>query len=764
MTPVFARVLLFLTILAHTFFLSAQTRDAKRLESVAHGVPRLRSPVDYVNPNIGGIAHLLTTLTPDVQQPHGMVTISPVVDATVTDVYLAPRILGFSIGRSILTPAVLGAADKAVTTLPAIDHDREIATPYYASYILDPDAVRAEYTTSERAMFFRFGFPQHSRSCLQIKASAEAEYEVASSTVIKVIEEEAGVRDYLYIEFSQPVQIVNSSSAMKPARFSGKGVSILLSPPSPTIQVRAGMSYISMERAKDNLAEEIADWNFNAAKRKARLHWNSALGKITVTGGTEDQRTIFYTALYRSLQYMRDVTEGDEYLGAFDHVVHPAEGHHFYIEDNLWDTYRTRHPLQLIIEPERYRDVLRSYVRMYEESGWMPHFPFMDGDRLYMLGNHASAIFADAYFKGERGFDVEKAYEGLKKNSLEGTLIPYRHGPATALDHFYAAHGFFPALDKGETESVATVHPSMRRQAVSVTLENSYDDWAISEMARSLGKKDDAEIFGKRALFYRNVFNSQIGFMAPRNKSGEFIGGYNPKWSGGQGGRDYFTECNGLVYSFHVQHDVAGLIELMGGREHFVSRLDDLFSEAYDGRYKFEFLSQFPDSTALIGQYPQGNEPAFHIPYLYNYAGAPWKTQKRVRDIMRLWYSAQPLGLPGDDDNGSTSSWYVFSAIGFYPVSPGRPVYDIGSPIFSTVEIHLQKGKTFRIIARNVSSANKYIQSATLNGHSLSKPWFTHDDLIHGGLLVLQMGSTPNKYWGAAPDAAPPSLSTQVPR
>jgi predicted alpha-1,2-mannosidase len=296
----------------------------------------------------------------------------------------------------------------------------------------------------------------------------------------------------------------------------------------------------------------------------------------------------------------------------------------------------------------------------------------------------------------------------------------------------------------------------MRRQAVSVTLDAAYDDWCLSELAMALGKAEDAAYFAKRAKNYRNVFDRTTGFMAPRSASGEFIQGLNPKWSGGQAGRDYYTECNGWVNTFLVQHDIGGLIGLMGGRQRFVERVDALFAEGYDADLKFLFLSQFPDSTALIGQYPQGNEPAFHIPYLYNYAGAPWKTQKRVRQIMRTWYSDQPLGLPGDDDNGATSAWFVLSAMGFYPVCPGRPYYVLGSPIFEECEIDLEGGKTFRIMARNVSALNKYIQGARLNGEPLDKPWFYHSSLAQGGTLELQMGPEPNKAWGSLPEAAPP--------
>lgn len=251
-----------------------------------------------------------------------------------------------------------------------------------------------------------------------------------------------------------------------------------------------------------------------------------------------------------------------------------------------------------------------------------------------------------------------------------------------------------------------------------------------------------------------------LGSWLPRTVDGKFIEGFDPKWSGGQGGRDYFTEMNGWTFTFHVQHDVAGLINLMGGRGRFVEKLDSLFTEQYGGN-KFVFLNQFPDMTGLIGQFAIGNQPSFHIPYLYNYAGAPWKTQRRVRDIMKVWFNAGPLGLPGAEDGGSLSSWYVLSAMGFYPVCAGRPVYDLGSPIFDEVKIMLGNGKVFTIEARGASLRNKYIQSAELNGKTLNKPWFWHADIAGGGRLVLQMGPRPNKAWGISVDDAPPSMSKE---
>jgi predicted alpha-1,2-mannosidase len=332
---------------------------------------------------------------------------------------------------------------------------------------------------------------------------------------------------------------------------------------------------------------------------------------------------------------------------------------------------------------------------------------------------------------------VEEAYSAIRKNATEATMLPWSRAPLTSLDHVYFDKGFFPALKWGESETIPEV-TSERRQAVSVTIENSYDDWCVEQLARALGKQKDASHFGQLANNYRNVFNAEIGFMAPKDADGNWVTHFDPKLGGGQGGRDYFTEVNSWLYTFGVQHDVAGLVQLIGGRDAFNAKLDRLFVEQY-GTSKFHFLDQFPDATGLVGQYAQGNEPSFHIAYLYDFSGQPWKTQRRVRQLMDVWYGDGPLGIPGDDDGGETSSWYVLSALGFYPVCPGNPIYEIGSPIFEKSIIRLGNGKLFTILANHVSNQNKYIQSAQLNGKPLAGAWFAHAAIANGGTLIMEM-------------------------
>ena len=309
--------------------------------------------------------------------------------------------------------------------------------------------------------------------------------------------------------------------------------------------------------------------------------------------------------------------------------------------------------------------------------------------------------------------------------------------------------GFFPALPEGEEEWLKDAHAFERRQCVSVTLETAYDEWCLAQMARALGHEEAASLYEKRALNYNNVYNAETGFMSPRLADGSWVEGFDPKFSGGQGGRAYFSECNSWTYTLHVQHDVEGLMQLMGGKEGLAGYLDRLFVEQY-GQSKYSFLGQFPDETGLIGQFCMGNEPSFHIPYLYNAAGQPWKAQRKLREIMRVWYNDTPHGICGDEDGGAMCAWYVFSAMGFYPVCPGKPEYDIGSPVFSAVRIHLSNGHTFTIRAEGNTEKTKYIQSAQLNGAAREHATLTHQEILSGGELVLQMGERPNRSWAAS--------------
>jgi predicted alpha-1,2-mannosidase len=737
--------------------------------TLAAQTAHVKEPVDYVNPNIGTIGHLLTATTPYVQYPHGMARIAPVTNPGMQDRYLADKVFGFPAGPASLMAYTGDLSYDSARNASHYDHDFEVATPYWYKVRLDDSDIEAEVTATQAAAYYRFQFPAapHAHVSLSMRNGEIAVVgpdAVSGSGSAGRNEATDGAHYFFYAEFSKPVagyRTWNGSNLSQDAKQSGGNIGFATdfgASAGEQIEVRVGISHISVEQARKNLQREIPKWTFGTVKAKARAVWNQALSTILVKGGTERQRTIFYTALYRTLCRMTDITEDGQYYSGYDHKVHAADGHDFYVDDGLWDTYRSAHPLSLLIETPRQLDMVRSYIRMYEQSGWMPSFPSLGGDRAVMIGHHSTALIADAYTKGYRDFDVEKAYEGMKKNAMESTMLPWRRGGLTELDKVYLDKGFFPSLAKGETESVKDVHPFERRQAVAVTLENCYDDWCLAQVAKGLGKNDDVAYFEKRARNYANLFNEKTGFMTPKSADGKWVEDFDPKLGGGQGGRAWFAECNSWVYTWHVQHDPAGLMALMGGREKFAAKLDQLFVEQY-GTSKYTFLGQFPDMTGLIGMYPQGNEPAFHIPYLFDYCGQPWKTQRRVRQIMDVWYGDGPLGICGDEDGGAMSSWYVLSAMGFYPVSPGQPAYEIGSPLFEETRITLDKGKIFTITAKNVSAQNKYIQSAVLNGKQWDKAWFAHSDIAGGGSLVLVMGPRPNTQWGSAPEAAPPSMT-----
>ena len=735
------------------------------------------SPVSYVSPNIGGIGQLLTATVPYVQYPHGMARIAPITTPGITDRYLADKIYGFPAGPATLMASTgpVGESQKAYAS--DFDHDFEVSTPYYYEADLLTWGIKAELTATKKAAYYRFTFPSNAHSHLVISLKSDARVAVVGNNAVQGSERVLGpisgksepggeTREYFYAEFSRPFQSWQTwrdKSLSTRAKQEGDSIGFVsdgATTQGEKVEVRIGMSYISVEQARKNLEQEIPDWTFNRIEEQTKAVWDHALDGIQVSGGTRKQRTIFYTALYRSLGRMTDITEDGRYFSGYDHHVHNADGHDFYIDDGTWDTFRSLHPLQLLLDPGRQEDMIRSYLRMYEQSGWLPSFPSVAGEQAVMIGHHADEFILDAYEKGYRDFDVQEAYAAMRKNATEATMLPWRRGPLTSLDRVYFEKGFFPALAYGEKETVPQV-TGERRQAVSVTIENSYDDWCVAQLAKALGKTADAAYFMKLAHNYENVFNPAIDFMAPRSADGKWVAHFDPKLGGGQGGRDYFTEVNAWIYTFGVQHDVAGLIHLFGGRDKFNAKLDQLFVEQY-GTSKYQFLGQFPDDTGLIGLYAQGNEPSFHIPYLYDFSGQPWKTQRRVRQIMNLWYGDGPLGIPGDEDGGETSSWYVFSAMGFYPVCPGSPVYEIGSPIFAKTAIRLGGGRSFTIVANHVSAQDKYIQSATLNGHALDKPWFSQSDIANGGTLILEMGEKPNFQWGGAPGDAPPSMSTSA--
>lgn len=730
------------------FFLIASAMVLLQSAEAQRPTPNL----NYVDPTIGGVGRLLEPTRPTMHLPNSMIRVYPERKDELDDQiqYFPLSMYSHRIGNVFAIAPYTGSITPQSWN-EKFTYDLEKPTPYYYSVRFEDNNTKIEFSPAEHSGYYRFTYATNSPKWIRLGIINKAgELSFNGRRVVTGIEEFQGMKAYLYGEFNTDIkktELKNGSDKKK--------VFIGVADNVKTVDFRYAISYISIEQAKENLQKEIKDWNINTVKNSAIQKWNQALGVINVQGGTEAQKRAFYTALYRTYERMVNISEYGKYYSAYDHQVH-TDSRPFYVDNWIWDMYLADEPLHTIINPTKEGDKIASYVRMYEQSGWMPSFALVFGDNPCMTGNHVAAWVADAWAKGVHNFDLQKAYEGLKKNSLQATLLPWRNGPATSLDSFYDVHGYFPALKPGEKETVPEVHSFEKRQAVSVTLENSYDDWCIAQIASALGKTEDKDLFLKRAAFYKNVFRSDKNFMWPKDADGKWIEDFDPKFSGGMGGREYTTENNMYTWDWSVKHDIQGLFDFMGGKQKAEQKLDQLFREDL-GRKKYEFWARFPDATGLVGEYSIGNEPSYHIPYLYNYLGAPWKTQKRIRMLMDTWYRDDLFSIPGDEDGGGTSAFIVFSMMGFYPVTPGIPVYNIGSPSFNQISFSLPNGKTFTIIAHNNSKTNRYIQSAKLNGVVWNKPWFTHSDLMKGGTLELFMSDMPNKEWGAAEQDAPPS-------
>jgi predicted alpha-1,2-mannosidase len=710
-------------------------------------------PVDYVNPYMGNISHLLVPTYPTVHLPNSMLRFYPNRDNYTTN-YMQGFPLNVVSHRSEkvfnLSP-FQGNAGDILQNVQFI-YDNEIIKPYYYSVTLDEPDINVEFTLAAKSGFFVFHFNEGTDLGVILKTTNNGEL-VYENNTITGYDTFDGVKAYLWLEFNltpDNVKVRDNDGISDKTSVSGNRIALVASfNPENTseIKVRYGLSYISTAQAGKNLQADIPGWNFNEISGRARVKWNSVLSEIEIEGGTENQKIVFYTSLYRCCERMVDITEDGNYFSVWSNKVESANDTAFYTDDWVWDTHLALHPLQGILNPEAQDEKISSYIRMARQSGWMPTFPTISGDNHAMNGNHSSAVILDAWNKGIRNFNLGEAYNLLKKTILFETKLPWVRDSATWLDTFYDKKGYFPALRKDEPETCPKVHSFEKRQAVAITLASSYDDWCMAQIARELGKDNDFNFFLKRSLNYRNLFKKDTGFYHPKDSAGKWIEPFDYRFDGGMGARDYYDENNAWTYIWQPYHAFDDLIKMMGGREKFDSKLDQLFSEGL-GRSKWQYYSTMPDATGNVGQFVMGNEPSMHIAYLYNLAGKPWKTQKRIRMLMDTWFRNDLMGVPGDEDGGGLSAFYVFSAMGFYPVTPGIPEYQIGSPLFSKVKIHLRNGKTFNIIANNNSGVNKYILSAKLNGKELTKPLFTHEDLVKGGTLILEMGKRPNKMWG----------------
>lgn len=688
----------------------------------------------YVDPFIGTSGHGHTF--PGAIVPFGMVQLSPDTRLTGWDGcsgyhYSDSVLYGFShthlsgtgisdYGDVLLLPTV---GDEERTT-SRFSHENEKASAGFYSVRLDDGDIFVELTATARAGMHRYTFPATDKANILLDLThrdklIDSRFSVKGrNTVIGWRRSQAWARDqivYFAIEFSEPfIGLVSHPFKKVLFRFDARN--------GKPILVRVGISSVSTEGALRNLRAEIDHWDFDKVRADAAAAWNRELGKIAVTGGTDAQLTNFYTALYHAMTAPNVFMDVDGQYRGRDFKTHTANGFTNYTVFSLWDTFRAAHPLYAIIDTKRTRDFINTFLVQYEQGGRLPVWELAANETDTMIGYHSVSVIADAAAKGIDGFDLRKAFKAMKHSA------ELRHYGLGA----YIDNGFISTEDE--------------RESVSKVLEYAYDDWCIAEVARMLGETDDYRRYQARAQSYKNVFDPVTGFMRPRT-NGNWTEPFDPREV-----TFHFTEANAWQYSFFVPQDVNGLIDAMGGRDKFVAKLDQMFAaeSKTTGREQ-------ADITGLIGQYAHGNEPSHHMAYLYNYAGQPWKTQARVRQIMDQFYTPTPDGLIGNEDCGQMSAWYVLSAAGFYPVTPGSRFYAIGTPLFPEVEFNLENGKSFRIVANDVSDRNIYIQFAVLNNHPYPKSFIDHADLMAGGQLVLQMGPRPNRHWGVGPGNEPVS-------
>jgi len=711
-------------------------------------------PVDMVDPYIGNISHLLVPTFPTIHLPNSLLRVYPERrDFTQIKLNGLPLVVTSHRGSSAFNLSPFQGEISDMNPVIKFPYDQERLTPYSYSVYLDDQQIQVDFGISHQSAAYNLQFEKNGPTYLILNSKEGGmNWDGTAISGYQLIENNTKV--YLYLlpgDLPQNVSSLNGGGLTEATSAEGRNACLVLTYPEGTkeLNIRYGISFIDESQARKNMEREVAGKSVDELQSTGREIWNEALGKIKIEGGTKDEKVVFYTSLYRCFERPVCISEDGRYYSAFDGSVHQDEGRPFYTDDWIWDSYRAHHPLRILIDSEREEDILHSFILMAEQMDnfWMPTFPEITGDSRRMNSNHGVSSVIDAYRKGLENFDLEKAYESAKGAITEKTLAPWSGMPAGELDDFYKEHGYIPALYEGEEETILEVDAFERRQPVAVTLGTSYDQWCLSQIAEELGKTEEAEYFLKASYNYRNLFNEETKFFHPKDNKGNFIEPFDYKFSGGMGARGYYGENNAWTYRWDVQHNIPDLINLMGGKEAFVNTLDETFTEPL-GRSKYAFYAQLPDQTGNVGQFSMANEPSLHIPYLYNYAGQPWKTQKCIRKLLHDWFRSDLMGVPGDEDGGGMTSFVVFSSLGFYPVTPGLPEYSIGSPMFEYVSIDLGNGKSFEIEARKASPENKYIQSATLNGEELNAPWITHQAIMDGGKLVFEMGSKANKSWG----------------
>ena len=643
-------------------------------------------------------------------------------------------------------------------------HETEKAEPGYYAVTLDDYAVRAELTATTRVGVHRYTFPASKPAHLLIDLRSSiynypgkvlwASLRIRSDGTITGMRETRGWAParqlYFAMRFSQPItghEFYNRETP--PVEY--KGFQTPGTSPADTqaiagrgligvfdfgeikdpLVVKMAISPVSEDNAIANLNAEVPGFDFDAVRASARRSWEQALAVIDIQADPAMRKSL-YTALYHALMAPSIAMDTDSSYRGPDYQVHKADGFNFVSTFSLWDTYRAEQPLMTLIEPEsRTTDVVQSLLVSQKESpfGILPIWQFQGLETWCMIGYHAVPEIADAYMKGIRGYDANAALDAMVASA---TYAPYGNLGG------YMKLGFVPNDHDGE--------------AASKTVEYAFDDWTIARMARSMGRNDIAATFEKRAQNWHNVFDPKTGFVRPKNADGTFREPFDPARAGAESG---FTEGNAWQYSWYQPQDEAGLIQLLGGDQKLVTKLDAMFDAKVDPKQ----YADVEDIGGLIGQYIHGNEPSHHLAYLYNYAGQPWRTQERLKQIVDSQYKPAPDGLVGNDDLGQMSAWLIFTAIGFYPVTPASNEYVIGRPFVDQAVLHLPNGKQFKVTAENMSDKNRYVASVTLNGKPLNRSFLRHEEIMAGGELRFTMSSTPNRAWAIGEEARPFSMS-----
>lgn len=704
------------------------------------GQTKTLDPVDYVNPYMGNISHLLVPTFPTVHLPNSMLRVIPErQDYTSTIIEGLPIAVTSHRGRSAFKLSPFNGQTQLTENALKYSYDLEHIKPYGFYIYLDEAQIAANFAPSHQGAIYKLQFEQKRKTGFYL-TTLDGELNVDKNTISGYQNLENKTRIYLYMETKQ--------LPIKDEKIDDRRIMISFAEGTEEVMLKYGISFISIEQAKKNLQREIPDYNLESVKVAGRLAWNEALGKIEASGNKTDL-AVFYTSFYRCFERPVCISEDGHYFSASDHKVHDDKGIPFYTDDWIWDTYRAAHPLRCLIDTVTESAVINSYIRMADQmkNHWFPTFPEVTGDSRRMNSNHGVAIIIDGYRKGIKGFDLAKSYRYAADGITQKTLAPWSKVKGAEYNKFYFSHGYVPALRVGQKETWSEVHSFENRQPIAVTLGTSYDEWCLSQLAGELGLTQDSIRYAKDSYNYRHVYNKKTQFFHPKDDAGHFIEPFDYSWSGGMGAREYYGENNGWVYRWDVPHHIDDLIHLMGGKAQFDANLDQTY-ETPLGRNKYAFFAKLPDHTGNVGQFSMSNEPALHIPYLYNYADKPWKTQKIIHKLINEWFRNDLMGVPGDEDGGGMSSFVVFSMLGFYPITPGLPVYTIGSPFFKNAQIHLANGKTFTVQAINYTSDNKYIQTASINEKPLDKPQISHKQILNGGTLKLIMGPKANRQWG----------------